>query len=255
LRLLQTKPGGNSVKDKTILVVSAHAADYVWRSGGAIAKYIKNGASVHVVVLSHGVRGESNDLWDEPGQTVENVKKIRETESRSAAKELGVTHIEFWDQDDYPMILGQECQKKLLLKIRSTQPNIILTHDKTDILNPDHNAVHDFTFQCSVMSNSNGVITPGYPTTKQMAIYCFEPHQTEISNYTPGIFIDITESYEQKIAAMNCFKAQKHLIEYYTQRAFMRGNHARRLSGIKSYKYAESFAPVFPVIAGEFPCR
>lgn len=46
------------MEGKRILVVSAHAADYVWRSGGTIAKYIKHGANVDVVVLSFGVRGE-----------------------------------------------------------------------------------------------------------------------------------------------------------------------------------------------------
>ena len=50
------------IEGKKVLVVSAHAADYVWRAGGTIAKYIKHGAQVHVVVLSFGVRGESNDL-------------------------------------------------------------------------------------------------------------------------------------------------------------------------------------------------
>lgn len=38
------------MEGKRILVVSAHAADYVWRSGGTIAKYIKHGANVDVVV-------------------------------------------------------------------------------------------------------------------------------------------------------------------------------------------------------------
>ena len=51
------------IKGKKMLVVSAHAADYVWRSGGTIAKYVEEGADVTVVVLSFGVRGESNGLW------------------------------------------------------------------------------------------------------------------------------------------------------------------------------------------------
>ena len=42
------------IAGKKMLVVSAHAADYVWRAGGTIAKYIKGGAEVHVVVLSFG---------------------------------------------------------------------------------------------------------------------------------------------------------------------------------------------------------
>lgn len=234
-----------------MLVVSAHAGDFVWRAGGTIAKYIQNGAEVDVVVLSFGIRGESNDLWKIENQTEENVKKIRFEESSKAAEILGVKNIEYWDFEDYPIEITRERIDRLTQKIRETRPDIIITHDKKDIINPDHDKVRDYVFQCSVMSNSAGVLTSGFPVTKQMKIFGFEPHQTELSDYKPGTIIDITESYDKKIEAMKCFKAQSHLIEYYTQRAFMRGNHARRLSGVKDYKYAESFANFFPRVAGE----
>jgi len=84
-----------------------------------------------------------------------------------------------------------------------------------------------------------------------MRIFGFEPHQTELSSYVPTHFVDITEVYDRKAAAMDCFQGQSHLIEYYRQRAAMRGNHARRLSGNNSYLYAESFSSVYPVVAGE----
>ena len=51
-----------------------------------------------------------------------------------------------------------------------------------------------------------------------------------------------------KKEAMQCFKAQSHLIEYYTVRASIRGNHAVRLSGNKSYKFAEAFSRRFPYV-------
>ncbi len=86
-----------------------------------------------------------------------------------------------------------------------------------------------------------GVVTPGLGHIKQMQLFGFEPHQTELSHFMPGILIDITETYEKKVKAMECFQAQGHLIEYYKERAFLRGNHARRLSGDNSYKYAECF--------------
>ena len=91
------------IKGKKMLVVSAHAADYVWRAGGTIAKYIKEGADVHVVVLSFGGRGESNDLWKMEGATAESVKSIRKQETIEAANILGIKNIEFWDMQDYPM--------------------------------------------------------------------------------------------------------------------------------------------------------
>jgi len=239
------------IAGKKMLVVSAHAADYVWRSGGTIAKYIEEGAEVHIIVLSFGVRGESNDLWSKPDQTAASVKDIRRGETIKAAEVLGVQNIEFWDLQDYPIPLGQSEEDRLVRKIREVAPDIIITHDKYDIMNPDHNRVSDFTHRCSVMSISNGVEMEGTKCCKQMRIYGFEPHQTELSNYKPGSFVDITSVYDKKVEAMKCFQAQGHLIEYYAQRAFMRGNHAARLSGEKSYKYAESFANFFPTVGSE----
>ena len=243
------------IQGKKMLVVSAHAADYVWRSGGTIAKYIKNGADVHVVVLSFGVRGESNDLWKKEGATAESVKAERFEETKAAAAILGITNIEFWDLPDYPMspeLNKPETYERMIRKIREVRPDIILTHDKNgeDVLNPDHNAVSRFVFECSIQANSNGVRLEGTKTTKQMRLFGFEPHQTELSKFFPGSLIDITEVYDQKVAAMKCFKAQSHLIEYYTERAFLRGNHIRRISGNQTYKYAECFSNFFPV-AGE----
>lgn len=241
------------INGKKKLVVSAHAADYVWRAGGTIAKYIKHGAEVHLVVLSFGGRGESNDLWKQPGATAESVKAVRRAETEAAADILGIKNIEFWDLQDYPIVTDDALTDRLVGKIRLIRPDIILTHDRmgADVLNPDHNHVSQWVFQCSILANSAGVRTEGLSNTTQMRLYGFEPHQTELSKFVPGSFVDITETYEQKVAAMKCFKAQSHLIQYYTDRAFLRGNHARRISGNQSCKYAECFSNFFPVVGDE----
>jgi hypothetical protein len=67
-----------SVGRRPMLVVGAHAADFVWRAGGVIAKHTAAGWGATVVALSYGERGESGELWREEGQTVERVKQIRE---------------------------------------------------------------------------------------------------------------------------------------------------------------------------------
>ncbi len=244
------------IAGKKMLVVSAHAADYVWRSGGTIAKYVNNGAEVTVIVLSFGVRGESNDLWKKENATNESVKAERFEETKAAAAQLGIRHIEFWDLPDYPMspeLDKPEVRERMVRKIRETCPDIILTHDKNgeDVLNPDHNAVSRFVFESSIQANSNGVRIDGTKATRQMRLFGFEPHQTELSRFFPGELIDISDVYDQKVAAMKCFKAQSHLIEYYTQRAFLRGNHIRRISGNQSYRYAECFSCFFPVAGDE----
>lgn len=48
---------------KTALVLSAHAADFVWRCGGAIALHAEMGYDVTIACMSFGERGESARLW------------------------------------------------------------------------------------------------------------------------------------------------------------------------------------------------
>lgn len=48
-----------------ILVFSAHPADFCSRSGGTIAKHVRRGDEVRVVILTYGERSESDDLYSE----------------------------------------------------------------------------------------------------------------------------------------------------------------------------------------------
>ena len=69
-----------------LMVVSAHAADWVWRCSGTIAKYKNMGAEVCVVCLTHGERGESGALWKKEGANKENVMATRLSESKAVAE-------------------------------------------------------------------------------------------------------------------------------------------------------------------------
>src|ERR1035441_1036499 len=93
--------------ERTILVVSAHAADFVWRAGGAIALYAGRGYRVRILCLSFGERGESERLWRQAGMTVERVKAARQAESEKAAEILGA-EIRFFDSGDYPLRASEE---------------------------------------------------------------------------------------------------------------------------------------------------
>ena len=55
----------SAAENGPVLVVSAHAGDFVWRAGGAIALAASQGAEVTVLCLSYGERGESAELVDE----------------------------------------------------------------------------------------------------------------------------------------------------------------------------------------------
>ena len=143
-----------SIKGKKLLVVSAHAGDFIWRGGGTIAKYIKEGAEVSLVILSYGARGESNDLWKIETQTLENVKKARKTEIDEATMHLGIENYEIWDYQDYHMEITPERTLQLLTKLREVRPDVILTHGPRDAFNPDHETVSKFVFDTAVLATS-----------------------------------------------------------------------------------------------------
>ncbi|WP_231913973.1 PIG-L deacetylase family protein [Rhodococcus sp. LB1] len=77
-----------SRSSKSIVVLSAHSGDFVWR-GGAISLAAEAGADVRVVCLSFGERGESQGLWADPNMPLETVKIARQKEAAAAAEILG----------------------------------------------------------------------------------------------------------------------------------------------------------------------
>src|SRR2546421_12903469 len=118
-------------KARTLLVIGAHSADFVWRAGGAVAVVTSNGGKATVVALTYGERGESGELWKEPGQTIENVKRIRHAEAVRAAEALGATFVGF-DLGDYPLNVDAAALTRLTELIRDIAPDVIVTHTEKD---------------------------------------------------------------------------------------------------------------------------
>ena len=58
----------------SLLVVSAHAGDFVWRAGGAIAAATMRGEKATVVCVSYGERGESASQWLQ-GKSLDEIKQ------------------------------------------------------------------------------------------------------------------------------------------------------------------------------------
>src|SRR5436189_2140461 len=126
---------------RRLQVIGAHAADFVWRAGGAIAVCTKAGGAAEVIALSYGERGESGELWKEEGQTVENVKQIRHGEAERAAQALGAS-FRCLDLGDYPLQIDYDGLMRIADSIREFAPDVLITHTDTDPFNPDHPIAH-----------------------------------------------------------------------------------------------------------------
>jgi 4-oxalomesaconate hydratase len=231
---------------RKLLVVGAHSADFVWRASGAIAVATAGGGEARVLALSYGERGESGELWKDPDQTIEHVKKIRHAEAGRAAAALGA-RFESLDLGDYPLEVDREALGRLADRIRDFAPEVLVTHTDRDPFNPDHAAAFFAVERARALAAGAGVPS-AFETVEPPELLLFEPHQPELCNFVPTTFVDITPVIEQKRAAMAEMKAQEYLQSYYDQRAEQRGNHARRSSGNSAIRYAEAFQRVTPQV-------
>ncbi|MGO1410355.1 MULTISPECIES: PIG-L deacetylase family protein [unclassified Microbacterium] len=242
-----------------LLVVSAHAGDFVWRAGGAIAAAAMRGEKATVVCVSYGERGESASQWL-AGKSLDEIKAVRREEATAAADALGA-EIEFLDMGDYPLVESQEAVAKLVDVYRRVQPTVVLTHPLADPYNGDHPAAARMALQARVLAQAIGVANSDgtFPTTDDIIgappVFFFEPHQPEQCDFKPNVLLDITDAFPRKQAAMECLPAQKHMWKYYTDLAERRGVQVKRNAGpnlgLPHETMGEAYQRYYPQVTGE----
>jgi 4-oxalomesaconate hydratase len=232
-----------------VLVISAHAADFVWRAGGAIALSASRGERVKVLCLSYGERGESASAW-RAGRTLEEIKALRRAEAENAAAILGAG-IEFFDAGDYPLRESDELTDRIVGVYREVSPSVVLTHPLSDPYNGDHPAAGQMALRARVLAQAIGYPAPGEPIGAP-PVFQFEPHQPEMCGFKPEVLLDITPVFEVKRKAMECMAAQQHLWDYYTDLAKRRGTQLKRNAGpnlgLPQATMGEAYMRVFPQV-------
>jgi 4-oxalomesaconate hydratase len=233
---------------RRLLVVSAHAADFVWRAAGYIAVVTSAFGEAHVVCLSYGERGESPGAWRQPGMTLDRVKEIRREEALAAAQVLGAT-VHFLDKGDYPLPDDEATVLELAGLMRELQPGTILTHSVADPYNGDHPKAAELTLRARVIAQAQGRES-AHPPLGAPPVFRFEPHQPEMCEFRPDVLVDITPVFDLKQQAMAAMRSQEHLARYYQSLAERRAVQAVRNGGSPDIQYAEAYQRVFPQVSG-----
>ena len=235
-----------------LLVVSAHAGDFVWRASGAIALAAERGDRVKVLCLSYGERGESARAWRE-GKKLDEIKAQRRDEATAAAGALGA-EIEFLDAGDYPLRADDELVDRVVHVYRDVMPTVVLTHPLVDPYNGDHPTAARVALDARVLAQAVGYPAPGDPLGAP-PVFFFEPHQPEMCDFKPHVLLDITPVFEKKRQAMECLPAQQHMWDYYTDLAKRRGVQLKRNAGpnlgLPHETRAEAYMRLYPQVTEE----
>ncbi len=188
-----------------VLVVAAHPDDEVLGAGGVMARHTRAGDEVAVLILGEGIT--SRFAQREPAHERE-IERLR-TDARNATARLGVHDVRFCGLPDnrFDHLDLLDVVTAIEKVVGEIAPEIVYTHHAGDL-----NVDHQITFR-AVLTATRPV--PGAPVRE---VCCFEvPSSSEWSfaklgpAFAPNLFVDITETLEDKVAALECYAREVRL--------------------------------------------
>lgn len=202
---------------KKVLVIGAHPDDPESMCGGTMLRLKAMGAEVVAVYLTSGEAGI-------PGKTHEQARAIRQQEAINACAMLGVRAV-FLTQIDGNAEVNKQRYAEMKMLIEQEEPDMVITHWPIDS-HRDHRV-------CSIL-----VYDAWRMTGRGFDLYYSEVMTgMQTQNFTPTLWVDITDMRDQKIQAYLCHKSQElegAVKEYHDTMERMRGMECQA-------KYAEAF--------------
>ena len=202
---------------KKVLVIGAHPDDPESMCAGTMLKLQAMGAEVVAVYLTSGEAGIV-------GKTHEQARTIRQAEARKACEVLGVRAV-FLTQTDGNAEVNKERYAEMKALIEAEQPDMVITHWPIDS-HRDHRV-------CSIL-----VYDAWRMTGRGFDLYYSEVMTgMQTQNFTPSLWVDITDYRDKKIEAYLCHESQElegAVKEYHDTMEQMRGMECQA-------KYAEAF--------------
>jgi LmbE family N-acetylglucosaminyl deacetylase len=169
----------------------------------AMAKWTSEGKEVVYVICTNGNKGT-----DDPEMLPERLADIREQEQMAAAKMLNVRDVVFLRHDDQTLEDTPEFRKEIVRVIRTYRPELVATSDpyRRYIWHRDHRIIGQVVLD-AVFPYARDYLA--YPDLISEGL---KPHKVKEmlmwGAEQPDHFIDITNTFDMKMAALRCHKSQ-----------------------------------------------
>lgn len=188
-----------------VLVICAHPDDAELSCAGTIKKLTNEGRTVVFIECTRAELG------------TRGTPEIREAEAASAAAILGVHAREQLGIPDGGVENTLENVHKLVVAIRAWKPTLMLIPSEYE-RHPDHEAVHAISRRAAFLSGLMKITTsrdgveqaPHRP--KRMLCY----QQFYDFPGGPDLYVDVTDTFNDKMGAIRAFASQFHVPENYT---------------------------------------
>lgn len=209
-----------------ILAIGAHPDDIEIGCGGTIRLFANNGYEIKFIVVTSGEEGtlENKDYF----------RSERESESVQSAYFLGVSEILFLREPDGLTSYSKKTKINLVKILRDFKPEIVFIHSSDDCF-PDHKVVSELSK--SAIQAAGG---PWYADAGKIPHRVSDVYGYEVWNpiRQPQMTVDISESFEEKIRALEYHKTQTANFNYI---GAVRGLNEYRGAMTMTGKFAEAF--------------
>ena len=219
---------------KKFLVFEPHPDDADIFMGGTIKWLTDKSKDVTLVTVTDGRKG----TYD-PSTTEEKLKLIREEERERAGKVLGIKKILMLNYEDLNLPDTEKLTMDFLRIIREFKPDIVFTPDPwlPYEVHPDHIKTGISVARASFLSPLPLILKEIPPfNVKWISFYITQ---------NPNTYIDITETFKEKLKAIETYKSQ-----FPTEESI---NFIRNYLTLKHGEYGErikvKFAEAFKVLS------
>lgn len=216
-----------------ILAIGAHPDDIEYSVGGTLLKYKKQGHKIFIALATSGNTG-SNVMTD-----VKLIGETREKEMAKAAETYGA-ELRFLRNDDERLLDTNETRTQVLDAMRWANPDVIFTHNPTDE-SPDHATTSKLVRNMMLSLPGRNQQSTEAPCMKKPSLFFWENGLGV--NFLPEIYVDISEEFDAKYAALQNHESQKSWMSVFEPHEL--GEDMRILAEFRGMQYGCKYAETF----------
>lgn len=183
-----------------IIFCMPHPDDVEITCGGTVAKLVKLGHKVGVLHMTDG----------EP--TPRGTPEVRAAEQAEAAKILGVQHVETLGLTNRELMDGPAARYAVATVFRRYKPRVVVTMaGRTPAASPDHyqaQLIVEGSRFYSQLTKWDDRFAGTPPHRIDWLWYRPVAMTAELENWPATFVVDVSDVYEQKLAAIACYKSQ-----------------------------------------------
>jgi LmbE family N-acetylglucosaminyl deacetylase len=235
-----TETGGDG---RRVLAIGAHPDDIEFGAGGTIARWVDEGWDVRYLIVTSGQRGVQD-----ANQDPEEFGRLREEESRAAAKVAGVTDVTFLGYPDGRLEATIALRRDISRVIRRVRPQRVVSQSpersfrRIYASHPDHLAAGEATMAAVYPDARNPFAHPelleeGFEPWSVPEMYLATADESDV-------FVEITNTFERKLEALRCHASQMTDLDGLDARIRAWNNENARDGGLPDGALAETYLHV-----------